>query len=59
MKALSFLRDVKIELSKVTWPTPKITAKYTVVVILMSTAVALFLAFWDVIFQWILQNVII
>jgi len=54
----NFLRDVKIELSKVTWPTAVQTARYTGVVIVMSIAVSLFLALWDLVFQGILTRVI-
>jgi preprotein translocase subunit SecE len=55
-KITEFLRDVKIELGRVSWPTKKQTTQYTMVVILMSLAVAAFLASWDAIFGFILNK---
>ena len=46
-KVISFLRDVKIELSKVSWPTGSLTARFTLTVIAMSIVVALFLGVLD------------
>ena len=42
-KIVEFLKDVKIELSKVSWPTRDQTVQYTLVVIGLSVAIALFL----------------
>jgi preprotein translocase subunit SecE len=58
-KITEFLRDVKIELGRVSWPTKKQTAQYTAVVILMSLAVAVFLASWDSIFGFILNKLLL
>ncbi len=55
-KLLAFLRDVKIELARVSWPTRKQTIQYTLAVIIMSIAVALFLGGWDSIFSFILNK---
>jgi preprotein translocase subunit SecE len=57
-KLTEFLKDVKTELGRVSWPTKKQTAQYTVVVILMSIAVAAFLTAWDSIFGFILNKLI-
>lgn len=57
-KVTEFLRDVKIEMARVSWPTRKQTAKYTLVVILMSLAVAGFLAAWDWIFGQVITRII-
>jgi len=55
-KIAEFLRDVKIELSRVSWPTKKETIQYTLAVIIMSITVALFLGGWDAIFSFILNK---
>lgn len=47
-KALQFLREVKIELKKVTWPSRKQTIGSTVVVIILVMIISLFLGVVDV-----------
>ncbi len=51
----ALVREAQIEIRKVVWPTRQETGRYTLVVIALSVAVALFLAFWDYIFQFFLQ----
>jgi preprotein translocase subunit SecE len=46
-KAIQFLREVKIELKKVTWPTRKQTMGSTVVVIILVMIISLFLGLVD------------
>jgi preprotein translocase subunit SecE len=46
-KAVQFLREVKIELKKVTWPTRKQTMGSTVVVIVLVVIIAIFLGLVD------------
>ncbi|MDP3954072.1 MAG: preprotein translocase subunit SecE [bacterium] len=57
-KVISFFKDVKLELSRVNWPTKQQTAKYTVVVIAVSLAIAGFLGGLDAIFQYVLNKII-
>lgn len=57
-KIAEFLRDVKIELARVSWPTRKQTVKYTLTVVLMSLVISGFLAGWDWIFSLLLNRVI-
>lgn len=47
-KAVQFLREVKVELRKVTWPSRKQTVGSTVVVIVLVMILALFLGVVDV-----------
>ena len=47
-KALQFLREVKIELKKVTWPSRKQTIGSTAVVIVLVMIISLFLGIVDV-----------
>ncbi len=46
--SLQFLREVKVELKKVTWPTRKQTMGSTVVVIILVMIISLFLGVIDV-----------
>jgi preprotein translocase subunit SecE len=46
-KAIQFLREVKVELKKVTWPSRKQTMGSTVVVLVIVTIISLFLGVVD------------
>jgi preprotein translocase subunit SecE len=46
-RALQFLREVKIELKKVTWPTRKQTLGSTAVVIVLVMIISVFLGLVD------------
>ena len=46
-KAMEFLREVKVELKKVTWPTRKQTTGTTIVVIIFVFVVSAFLGLFD------------
>jgi preprotein translocase subunit SecE len=46
-KVVQFLKEAKIELKKVTWPTPKQTMASTAVVIILVFIVAFFLGIID------------
>ena len=46
-RAVEFVREVKVELSKVTWPTRKQTTGTTVVVIIFVFVVSAFLGLFD------------
>jgi preprotein translocase subunit SecE len=47
-KSLQFLREVKMELKKVTWPSRKQTMGSTVVVLVLVTIIAFFLGAVDI-----------
>jgi len=47
-KGLQFLREVKVELKKVTWPSRKQTIGSTVVVIVLVIIISLFLGIVDI-----------
>lgn len=49
-KAINYLKTSKTELKKVVWPTKKETTNYTLLVIGISLAVAIFLGVLDYIF---------
>ncbi|MDO8600321.1 MAG: preprotein translocase subunit SecE [bacterium] len=58
-KLINFLRDVRVEMKKVTWPTRSQAINYTIVVILISVGVALFLGALDALFTFVLDNFIL
>jgi len=58
-KILTFLKETKVELKKVNWPTRKETTKYTLIVIGSSLVVAIFLGGLDFFFTWIITNFLI
>ncbi len=47
-KGMQFLREVKVELKKVTWPTRKQTVGSTVVVLILVMIISLFLGVVDI-----------
>jgi len=46
-KIITFLKEVRVELAKVSWPTRKQTVLYTLVVIGISLFMAVFLGLLD------------
>lgn len=58
-KGIIFLKEVRIELKRVTWLTRRETVKHTLVVIGFSLAVAAFLGGLDFLFNWLLDNFVI
>lgn len=55
----NFLKDVKLELGRVNWPTKQQTIRYTAAVVVLSLAVAGFLGGLDFVFTHILNKFII
>jgi preprotein translocase subunit SecE len=53
-----YLRETRGELRKVTWPTRQESWRLTAIVIGVSTAMAIFLWLWDVIFSWSINTLI-
>ena len=53
----NFLKDVKSELKKVTWPSKNEVTSTTVVVIAATIFFGFYLFFMDVIFSWIIGQV--
>jgi preprotein translocase subunit SecE len=54
-----FLKDARAELMKVNWPTKQQTINYTLAVIGISIAVALFLGGLDWFFEYLLKTFIL
>ncbi len=55
--AINFIKDVRMELLNVTWPTRKDTALSTVIVLIAVFITALFLWLVDMIILWIVSLV--
>jgi len=49
-KIITFLKEVQLEMKKVNWPTRGETIKYTLMVVGVALAVAIFLGGFDFIF---------
>lgn len=53
-----YFKESLVELKKVTWPTKKETYRYSIIVFLLSIAVAIFLGALDFIFNLGLEKII-
>ena len=53
-----FMREVRQEVSKVTWPSRKETGVTTVMVFVMSVVAALFFLLTDELISWIIQLIL-
>ncbi|MDO8566149.1 MAG: preprotein translocase subunit SecE [Candidatus Moranbacteria bacterium] len=58
-KLFSFLAEAKVELSRVNWPTKKQITRYTILVIIISLVVALFLGSLDFVFSSLVEKYLI
>lgn len=58
-RVILFLKEVRLELKRVTWPTQRETIKYTLIVIGFSLAVAAFLGGLDFLFTWLMNKFVI
>ncbi len=54
---INYLRDVRNEAKKVTWPSRREVANTTLVVIVAVIFFGFYLFLWDVIFSWVLAKV--
>jgi len=58
-KIITFLKEVRLEMKKVNWPTRQETIRYTLIVIGISVAVAMFLGAFDFIFTTLINKFIL
>jgi len=58
-KLFTFLKEVRLEMKKVNWPTRKETIKYTGIIIGVSLVVAAFLGGLDYVFTTLLNKYIL
>lgn len=54
-RVLDFLGEVRVELSKVVWPTPNTTIRLTVIVILVTITVGFFVGGIDFVLTKLLE----
>jgi len=54
---IPFLKDVRAELRKVTWPSRNEVYSTTIVVILATVFFGFYLFFMDIIFSWVIAQV--
>lgn len=59
MKPIKYLKGVQHELGKVSWPTQKQSVYVTILVILLSVAIAYYLGAFDWIFTSIFENYVL
>lgn len=57
-KILTFLKEVRLEVKKVNWPTRRETIKYTLIVIGVSFGVAIFLGAFEFLFTTFINKLI-
>jgi len=53
----NFLKDVRAELKKVTWPSKNEVTSTTIVVIAATIFFGFYLFFMDIIFSWVIRQV--
>ncbi|MCS7235849.1 MAG: preprotein translocase subunit SecE [Armatimonadota bacterium] len=57
-RATRYLREVRAELNRVTWPSRQEIIASTVVVLVVVGVVAAYLGAWDALFTWLFQRVL-
>lgn len=56
---LAFLKETRVELKKVNWPTRQETIRFTLIVIAISAALSLFLGTLDFVFNFLMNRFVI
>ncbi len=54
----NYFRDVKAEMRHVSWPSRQLTIAYTIVVVVVSLAVAIYLGLLDYALRLIIEQII-
>ena len=58
MWLLTYIREVRAELSHVSWPTPRQAVLYTVLVVIISIVVSAYLGLLDFVFEFLLKKLV-
>ncbi|QSH39114.1 preprotein translocase subunit SecE [Candidatus Kaiserbacteria bacterium] len=58
MRLIQYIKDTHAEMKHVSWPTQKQTMIFTILVILLSIVVALYLGAFDYVFSGLLNQII-
>ncbi|MCB9806016.1 preprotein translocase subunit SecE [Candidatus Nomurabacteria bacterium] len=59
MGLINYIKDTKGELKHVSWPTRKQSLVYTGLVVLISVAISIYLGFFDWLFTYIVESLVI
>jgi preprotein translocase subunit SecE len=54
VKSTAYIREVRVEVRKVSWPTWEDLRRSTVVIIIIVLIVGAIIGFMDLVFQWVL-----
>jgi len=58
-KIITFLKEVRLEMKKVNWPTREKTIKYTLIVVGISAVIAAYLGGLDILFTTLLEKFVL
>lgn len=58
-KIIQFFVGAKAELTKVSWPSRRELLRYTILVVVISFLVAMFLGLLDMLFSYLVENFIL
>lgn len=58
-KLITFFQEAKVELSRVNWPGRKEIVRYTILVVIISLVLALFLGGLDFLFSFLVEKYLI
>ena len=58
-KIITFLKEVRLEMKKVNWPTREQTIRYTLIIIGVSVVIAIYLGGLDFIFNTLLNKFVL
>lgn len=58
-RIVAFLKEARVELKKVRWPTREETIRYTAAVIAVSAALAVYLGGLDYLFQFVMNTFVL
>jgi preprotein translocase subunit SecE len=58
-RIITFLKEARVELKKVKWPTREDTVRYTLAVVAISAALAVYLGGLDYLFQFVLNTFVL
>lgn len=58
-RLINYFKDTRAELKHVSWPTRRQSITFTVIVIIISIATALYLSAFDFIFTWLLERFVV
>jgi preprotein translocase subunit SecE len=59
MGLIDYIKDTKAELKHVSWPTRRQAITFTIIVILISVGVSLYLGLFDALFSFGLEKVVL